>query len=289
MKCEWLMAAVVAFLTVLSAAGQVPMALSSLKTSMGTEYQRVTITEAGVDGVSLVHANGLARLAWKEVPGDIRERLGWSDERIAKVAEAKAFIAKVKAAEKAAVEARTRLMKRRIKPLDLAVKVTAESETGSRGMHEGKDAFLLGVVGHQPGEVVQGTGWKDGFIKMDGKPVLQIVLDKAVEPPGYGEAVALIQNDGGDAGSMEVKIGAVETIQARDRLRARNLPTTVLQFAVSEVVYNGVLGKSSDGKAVYVIGVTGLTKEQNSTVTAWPDGMRTVGGVSYQVWVTTGP
>ena len=265
------------------------MALSSIKTTIGTEYQRVTITDAGADGVSLVHANGLARLAWKDVPADIRERLGWSDERIAKVADAKALIAKVKAAEKAAVEARSRLMKRRIKPMDLAFTVTAESQNGSRGNHEGKDAFLLGVVGHRPGDLVQGTGWKDGFVKMDGKPVLQIVLENPVEPPGYTTAVTLIKNDGGDAASMEIKIGAVETIQARDRLRARNLPTTVVQFTVTEVVYNGVLGNSTDGKAVYVIGATGLTKEQNTTVTAWPDGMRTVGGVSYHVWVTTGP
>lgn len=276
-------------LVAVPAAGQVPMALSSLKTAIGTDYQRVTITAAGADGINLVHANGLAKVAWKDVPADIRERLGWSDERIEKVAEAKALIAKVKAAESAAAEARARLMKRRIKPVEIVFNVTAEGANGSRGSYLGKEAFLLGVVGHKAGAVVEGTGWKDGFIKLDGKPVMQVVLDKPVEPVGFMEATALLKNDGGDAASMEVKIGAVETIQTRDRLRARGLPTSVVQFTVTEVVYNGVLGKSTEGKAVYVIGATGLQKDQNTTVTAWPDGMRMVGGISYQVWVTTGP
>jgi hypothetical protein len=279
----------VIWLTALTARAQVPLALSSLETPRGTKYEKVTITDASVDGVNITHMNGLARLAWRDVPQEIRERLQWTDERIAKVAEAKSLVSLVKAAELTAVEARARLAKRKIKPLELRFTVRAEGKNGSLGLLDGREAFLLGVVAHPPEAVVTGMGWKDGFIKMDGKPVPQIVLENPVEPPGHAEAVNLLANDGGDKTSMEVKIGAVETIQTRDRLRTRGLPTTVIQFTVSEVVYNGVLGKSTDGKLVYIVGATGLAKEQNSTVSAWPDGMRIVGGVSYQVWVTTGP
>lgn len=269
--------------------GQVPMALSSMKTVMGTEYQKVTITDAGPEGVNLVHANGLAKLAWREVPAELRTRLGWTDDRIAELAAAQALVTKVKAAEAAAEAARKRLSLRRIKPMPIPFTVGTESGNGSLGQVEGKEAYLLGAVALPAGAMIEAEGWRDGTIKVNGKSVLQVVTVKPVEIPAYKEAMQKLEAAKNAGGSMEVKIGAVETNQARERLKARGLPTQVVQFTVTEVVYNGALGTSTDGKAVYVVGAMGLKKEQAVTVTAWPDGMRTVGGTTYLMFVTTSP
>lgn len=284
-----LMTVVVLVAAVLDAGAQVPMALSSLKTVIGTEYQKVTITDAGPDGIKLVHANGLAKLAWREVPAEIRTRLGWTDERISAIAADNALVEKVKAAESAAAAARKRLALRKIKPLPMTFVITAEAGNGSLGQMDGKDAFLLGAVLLNPGTTLEMEGWRDGMTKVNGKSMMQVVMTKPVEIPAYKEAVTRLNDQtGGDAG-MEVKIGAVETNQARERLRTRGLPTQVVQFTVTEVVYNGALGTATDGKPVYVVGAMGLKKDQAVTVTAWPDGRRTVGGTTFQVFVTSAP
>ena len=270
----------------LSVLADVPLTLPSLKPLTGAEMKGVTITEAGPDGIRLVHEGGLAKLAWDQVPAEVRVKLGWSDDKLADYKKAKDLVDRAAAAESAAQAARARLIKRKIKPLPVSFTALSESGNGMIGTLVGKPAYMLGAIAQPAGTVLNVEAWRDAPMKINGISYPVLVPVQPVVVPGLSVAKGKMETMAATTGSGDNVISPMEIASARKRLSAANTPTQVLTFKVTDTVYNGILGTKQDGKLVYVIGPVSAKRDESHTATAWPDGTRTIGGKTYEVWVT---
>jgi hypothetical protein len=63
------------------------LTLPKLVTVSGAEYQNVTVTQKQPDGIRIMHANGVARIKYTELPAEVQSALGGFDPK--EIAEAK--------------------------------------------------------------------------------------------------------------------------------------------------------------------------------------------------------
>ena len=55
--------------------------IDSLATLSGKTYREVTIAQVGPDGVFFRHSNGAGKVLFSDLPGDVRQRLGYDSKK----------------------------------------------------------------------------------------------------------------------------------------------------------------------------------------------------------------
>ena len=268
-----------------AAYSQVPLSVDSLKDANGVDLKNVVITEAGPDGIKLVDAAGVGKLPWDQVPADIRQKLGWTEGKVEEVDKLKQRVAKAEAAIQAAAIARAEAVKRKARPTIVRLTCKTEVDTGTEGIVNGKAALVLGVLGEQPGAVIEINAFKvpsrassasvSTFVPVNEFEIVGLKADRE-------RLLALSKGQGGS----ETMIGGLEINKRRAELIKANTATQLIRYRVTDVVYNGVLGVCDvGGRLVWVIGAT-ADKSANLTSLVMPDGEQTVGGKKYLRFVT---
>ncbi|MBL9115111.1 MAG: hypothetical protein JNJ83_08885 [Verrucomicrobiaceae bacterium] len=265
--------------------GQVPLSVPALKDAKGSELKNVVITEAGPDGIKFVHSAGVGKLAWDQVPAELRQKLGWSESKAADLETLKKRISTAESALQTAATARAEAMKKRLKPALVRFTCNNEATGGTDGILNGKAAIMLGILGQKSGTVLDINAFKLPSRSTASALSTYVPVDE-VEIPGLKADREKLAAASKGQGGEDTMIGGMEINKRRAELTKANTASQLIRFRVTELVYNGVLGVCDVGGAL--VWVIGANAEKGATITslAMPDGEQTVGGKKYRRFVT---